>query len=325
MFWGVPLVGFAIAFGFYPSDQGLIYNLVGWLISSFYTFVMWFGSRTIFIHHRRNYPNRSNNKERLIRQNVWGVLYVVIAGVILNYIESLFGTDPNRSILQASTAIISLNFYVMFQAIYEGIYYLNKLHETEQRAKDLERENTQSQLETLKNQINPHFLFNSLNTLSAIIPEDAELSVAFVDKLAYVYRYILEIREKEIITLEEELEYIKSYLFLLKIRFGENFQVSMDLDDEAKKKKIVPLSLQILIENAIKHNVVSKKKPLHIEILTKDNNKLVVKNNLQKKNSIIQSTHVGLQNISNRYKLLSGDSIEVEESAEVFQVVIPLI
>jgi len=121
------------------------------------------------------------------------------------------------------------------------------------------------------------------------------------------------------------LEYIKSYLFLLKIRFGENFQVSMDLDDEAKKKNIVPLSLQILIENAIKHNVVSKKKPLHIEVFTKANNKLVVKNNLQKKNSIIQSTHVGLQNISNRYKLLSGDSIKVEESEEMFQVVIPLI
>lgn len=325
MSWGIPLVGFVIAFGFFPSNEGLIYNLIGWCISTCYTFVMWFGSRTIFIHHRKKIQNRSNNKERLIRQNIWGISYILIACVILNSVEDSFGDNSNRPILRASTSIISLNFFVMFQAIYEGIYYLNKLHETEQRTKDLERENAHSQLETLKNQINPHFLFNSLNTLSAIIPEDADLSVEFVDKLAYVYRYILEIREKEIITLNEELNYIESYLFLLKIRFGENFQVSMDLDESVKKKNIVPLSLQILIENAIKHNVVSKRKPLKIEIFTKDHNKLIVKNNLQKKNSIIQSTHVGLQNIDNRYKLLSGDSITIEENEEVFQVILPLI
>jgi LytS/YehU family sensor histidine kinase len=189
----------------------------------------------------------------------------------------------------------------------------------------LKRMNMQSQLEGLKNQVNPHFLFNSLNTLTYLIPENSEKSVHFVQQLSKVYRYILEIRDKKLILLEEELNFLNAYTFLLKERFGKNLHIKIDIPEVHLNDKIIPLSLQILFENAIKHNIISSEKPLFMEVFIENGNKLIVKNNLQKKNQVMNSTKLGLQNIKNRYRFFSEKEVEVIVTQESFIVILPMI
>ena len=188
----------------------------------------------------------------------------------------------------------------------------------------LKTESLNAQLNALKTQVNPHFLFNNLNTLSAVIPENPKLAVDFVQQLSKVYRHILEVRDHKTISLEEELEVMKAYAFLLQTRFGANLHVHIDIPPEKLQRKIVPLSLQILMENAIKHNIVSSEKPLRIHVSSVDG-QLIVSNNLQKKNQFPESTGIGLDNIRNRYRLLSESPVEVRESISEFIVSIPLL
>jgi LytS/YehU family sensor histidine kinase len=173
--------------------------------------------------------------------------------------------------------------------------------------------------------VNPHFLFNSLNTLITLIPEDPQLAVAFVQKLSNVYRYVLQNKDKELVTLAEEMKVAEAYLFLLKTRFGENLRVHTDIPPGQLGKFIAPLTLQMLLENAIKHNVVSAEKPLHIDLYVEKDEVLVVKNNLQRKSSVPDSTQTGLANISQRYRLLCQQAVEVVVTASNFMVVLPLL
>ena len=176
----------------------------------------------------------------------------------------------------------------------------------------------------MKNQVNPHFLFNSLNTLTYLIPEEPDKAVNFVQKLSKVYRYILEIRDQKIVTISDELEFLNAYVFLLKERFGENLNIDIDIPQKYYHSKIVPLSLQILFENVIKHNIISTQKPLMIKVsIQKD--KLIVKNNLQKKNQVISSTSMGLQNIKNRYQFFTKKEVDVIVTADSFLVALPLV
>jgi two-component system, LytTR family, sensor kinase len=188
----------------------------------------------------------------------------------------------------------------------------------------LKRESLKAQLDALRTQVNPHFLFNNLNTLSSVIPEDPKRAVDFVLQLAKVYRHILEVKDEQTIQLKDELDVMKAYAFLLQTRFGTNLDINIDVPEEKLQRKVVPLSLQILMENAIKHNIVSCDKPLKIEVFAQ-NGKLVVSNNLQKKNQVNESTGIGLDNIRNRYRLLSEKQVEVTESNGNFTVSIPLI
>jgi LytS/YehU family sensor histidine kinase len=188
----------------------------------------------------------------------------------------------------------------------------------------LKRDNITAEFESLKNQVNPHFLFNSLNTLSSIIEEDPKTATQFVQKLSSVYRYVLAQRDKETVTLHEELNFIESYVYLNKIRFGENLKVEILVDESLRQSQIATLTLQLLMENAIKHNVVSKDKPLSIEIGIK-NSRIYVKNNLQAKKIHAESNGIGLSNIISRYKYLSKEEVIVSSSNNYFEVSVPLI
>jgi len=188
----------------------------------------------------------------------------------------------------------------------------------------LKRESLKAQLNALKTQVNPHFLFNNLNTLSAIIPENPKQAVDFVQQLSKVYRHILEVQDEQSIPLKDELDVLRAYAFLLQTRFGNNLDITIDVPPEKLKKGIVPLSLQILMENAIKHNIVSEEKPLRVNVFAENGN-LVVSNNLQKKNQVNESTGIGLDNIRNRCRLMGSGQMEVTENGSSFTVSIPLI
>jgi LytS/YehU family sensor histidine kinase len=199
-----------------------------------------------------------------------------------------------------------------------------QLKQTVEEREMLKRESLKAQLDALKTQVNPHFLFNNLNTLSALIPENPKQAINFVQQLSKVYRHILEVRDEQSISLNEELEVMKAYAFLLKTRFGNNLEIKIEIPAEKMISHIVPLSLQILMENAIKHNIVSSEKPLHIEVST-ISGRLVVSNTLQRKNQLSESTGIGLDNIRNRYKLLSNRLVEVKQNNSNFIVSIPLL
>ncbi|HXB08213.1 MAG TPA: histidine kinase, partial [Puia sp.] len=213
---------------------------------------------------------------------------------------------------------------LLVMTMYESVYFLSELKKSVEEKEMLKRESLQAQVNALKIQVNPHFLFNTLNTLAAVIPENPRQAVDFVQQLSKVYRHILEVKDEPSILLKEELEVLEAYAFLLKTRHGDNLAINIRVSEERMRQRIVPLSLQILMENAIKHNIVSAARPLQIDICA-EAGRLVVSNTLQRKNQLIESTGIGLDNIRNRYRLLGARAVEVEEGAEQFIVRIPLL
>lgn len=189
---------------------------------------------------------------------------------------------------------------------------------------ELKRRNLQGQYDVLKGQVNPHFLFNSLNSLAWLIKKEPQLAIAFVDELAFVYRYLLKCNEYDKVTLKEELKFAKAYFQLLQTRFESGIQLETDLPENEEEIFIAPLTLQILIENVVKYNIISADDPIIIRITYKDG-RFVIENNVRKKKSPIQSTKTGLSNIASKYKLLGAPEIEVNESPERFLVKIPII
>lgn len=188
----------------------------------------------------------------------------------------------------------------------------------------LQEENIISQFQSLKAQVNPHFLFNSLNVLSSLIFIDQEKAAKFVRQLSKVYRYVLEHKDMDTISIRKEIPFIESYIFLLKTRFDQNLKVVMEISEVTKDKMVAPMVIQLLIENAIKHNVVSRTKPLTINI-KEENGYLNIVNNLQRKSSTEISSQIGLDNIRKRYEYLSNKKVIVEEQTDTFQVQIPLL
>jgi len=189
----------------------------------------------------------------------------------------------------------------------------------------LQKENLQSQFDVLKQQVNPHFLFNSLNVLTSLIRLEPELAEKFTEHLAKVYRYVLENKDNELVNLSTEISFLDAYIFLINIRFMDKVVVNIRIPDDKKNHRIIPLAMQLLIENAIKHNSMSKKSPLIINIFIDDNNLLNVVNNLQEREAHMTSTGVGLKNIQNRYKLLNNSVPVFEKTATHFRALIPLI
>ena len=185
-------------------------------------------------------------------------------------------------------------------------------------------ESLQAQLQNLKDQINPHFMFNNLSVLSSLVYKDQDKAVDFINQLGKVYRYVLDSRNSELVGLKEELVFIESYLYLLQIRFDKSFSVNIQINEEFKTRMLPPMALQMLVENAIKHNEVSLEFPLTLTIKVV-NNKLVVSNNLQLRSSTETSCKTGLKNIKQRYNYFTTEQVEIEETKNAFVVRLPLI
>lgn len=194
------------------------------------------------------------------------------------------------------------------------------------KTRELERQKLVNEISLLKTQVNPHFLFNSLSILSSLVRVDPELSEKFIDQLSRSYRYILEQKDQSLVTLRTELGFIDSYSFLLQIRFENKFRLHITLPELILDKYyIAPLTLQLLVENAVKHNRMSLQEPLVVDITTDDQEMLIVKNKLQPRSTPVSSTGVGLQNIINRYALLTDRPVWAGETEEQFVVRIPLL
>ncbi len=214
---------------------------------------------------------------------------------------------------------------LFFHLIYAILFFFREYKKKWAEAEELRKISTQAEVQLVKSQINPHFLFNNLNVLSGMVIKDNPEANRFIEEFSKVYRYILNNQEKELVELRSELEFIEPYIFLLRKRFDEGFRVEVNIPDHYKTWHVVPAALQMLIENAIKHNVVSRNRPLHISIHANGNETLVVKNNLQPRLATEPSTRIGLQNIRKRYELISGRDVIVRKTEKEFEVCLPLL
>jgi hypothetical protein len=229
-----------------------------------------------------------------------------------------------RGNLGVTSWLFSLIITIMVSAIVHSRNFLKGWKQTLVEAEKLKKEQAIAQYETLKTQVNPHFLFNSLNVLTTLVHKDADVAEQFINQLSKVYRYILESRSQEIIALEEEMRNLEAYVFLMQIRFGGNFIFHNQLTVNSNSYKVAPLTLQMLVENALKHNEISKMYPLSISVFLEENC-IVVRNNLQLKTNQNESTGIGLSNIKARYQFLSSEPVSISEADGFFTVKIPLI
>ncbi|MCU7496151.1 MAG: histidine kinase [Ignavibacteria bacterium] len=214
---------------------------------------------------------------------------------------------------------------LLYQVTYISFYFFRQWSSALVEKERLRRENISAQLLALQAQVNPHFLFNSLSSLVSLIEADKEQAVEFVQELASVYRYLLQQKGETLVKVCDEMEFIRSYIYLHKVRCGENLRTEINIDKKYSSYLIPPQTLQILAENAIKHNIVSSSKPLTLKFYTGENMQLYVENNLQKKISTQKHTGLGLKNISERYGLLGRMNIKIEDTNGIYRVSIPMI
>jgi sensor histidine kinase YesM len=250
------------------------------------------------------------------------IAYTVLAVLAaIKVFETWFGFNFGESFMYTIYGSVVVTVFISF--FVHAKHFLMHLREaTLERAK-FEKESITARYEALKNQVNPHFLFNSLNALTNLVYEDQDKAVKFIKQLSEVYRYVLDSRDKEVVPIAEELEFLKSYLFLQQIRFGDKLKVQIDVSDH--DLFVTPLALQMLVENAIKHNVISEDDPLSIAI-TNDAQFISIENNIQKKKTMIEpSAGVGLENIQKRYALLTSVPVGITDSGKSFKVTLPML
>jgi LytS/YehU family sensor histidine kinase len=208
--------------------------------------------------------------------------------------------------------------------IFFGFYFYKRFKDYQIKESHQEKQQITAQFESLKNQLDPHFLFNSLNVLNGLIEESPKKASMFTTDLSKIYRYVLEQKDKSLVSLQDELTFSRAYLNLLSLRFEAGIQIDLQINAEQHTGCILPLSLQLLIENAIKHNIISVRKPLLLKIYRK-NNYLYVENNLQKKKVLHDHSGIGLKNIQERYAILSNLSVHLQETDILFSVGLPII
>lgn len=295
------------------------------LESLFIRTASWESLRWILIQFRKRFPLLSQTRQRILTvvPVCWGAtVFIDCADMVL--VNSSRYHEPYPPYAFISSVPGGLLFSVFIVGVQEAAYYFVRLMNSEKEAEELKKENLQTQLDSLKQQVNPHFLFNSLNTLSYLIGDDTERAEDFLNELCKVYRYLLRTNEHELTDLNTELHFIRSYFHLLKTRYGESLHLHVAIDPAYETYLLPSLTLQLLVENAVKHNVIDKIQPLTVRICTQPDGSLMVCNTLQRKPQPLLSTQVGLRNIAAKFRLLGQGDIRIEETTDQFSVTVPL-
>ena len=262
--------------------------------------------------------------KRLTVQVVMSVLWVtIILGIpTLTYI--IYNRHLEYDYLLFLILAVTFGAILLISIHIGESFFFNWQHSLIQNER-LKQEKIQRDYEVLQSQLNPHFLFNNLNVLIAQIRTDQDKAVLFVEHFAEIYRYVLQSKNRKQVSLEDELDFLESYIYLLRIRFGDNLKVNIDVDTCYLTWKIPPITLQILLENAVKHNIINDGKPLMITITSQDNDYLRISNNLQRKRGTQASTKLGLTSVRERYAYFTRMSVVIEEDNHTFTVSVPLL
>ena len=291
----------------------LVYNLIIIFVLAFILYVLnfkWF--ETDFPSHIR-----------MLLQIVSTIATALLLSYVFTKIQISFNdTNPHPKAMMFGSMVrdMIIAFIVLLTSLL--LYLSRKQQQTALENKTLISENMRTRYEALKNQVDPHFLFNSLNTLNALIKIDADKAQQYVQQLSYVFRYTLQ--NKEVISLEEELKFTQAYAHLMQIRYGDCLQFVYEIDPRFHHFNIIPLSLQILVENAIKHNVVSARQPLTISFVTFADGTITIYNPIQLKKELETGEGIGLVNLAERYRLMWQQEIVVTQDNGIFRVVLAL-
>lgn len=325
---GIPALALLLTYAYHFEGWAAVDREFGrhFLGSLLMTSFLWEGNRFIVFRMRNVYPAYHQTLKRLVLQTVVCLGYTF--GVVLFLpllINAVFGPGTCVTSSLLTEYFIALIPTVFVISVYESVYFFAAWKNDIHRSEMLARENLQSQFDALKNQVDPHFLFNSLNTLAALIDENNEPAQKYLDQLSDVYRYVLLSKDRSTVTLQEDLTFLDAYIYLNKTRFRENLLIQNEIRPEYHQHQVAPLTLQMLVENAIKHNVVSKERPLTIRIYHENPDYITVQNNIQEKTILEKSTKVGLQNIINRYNLINPKKIEIQRLEGFFTVKLPLL
>lgn len=290
-------------------------------------FLVWEGNRLIEYLLEKRQSRKHLPIHFLIIFFFLSIINVALISVALTYLFDLALPESSRSFILHTKITMGFAFRVnLFLNSINGIvFFMNQYKKAQLETEQLKKQTLEAQFEALRSQINPHFLFNSLNVLSSLVYKDPEASTEFIHQLSRVYRYLLYYQERKLVQLREELQFLSSYLYLLRIRFRDTLVIEVNIGPEFLDRYVAPASLQLLIENAIKHNVVSQRYPLNIRLFINDGEYLVVENELREKQMKDHSTFTGLKNISRRYAFISNREISVTKDSERFRVELPLI
>ncbi|MDF2192466.1 sensor histidine kinase [Paraflavitalea sp. CAU 1676] len=297
------------------------------IVTCFFTILVWEPVRLIALWAHRRWGSASEAvKKRTIVAAIL-VPYGFILGFLRIYIEGslrIWGVQVMNIPVYLLFTGISMLFILLAIVCYEVIFYIQRWQTTQLEANELKKLNLHMQFDSLKVQIQPHFLFNTLNTLIGLIERDQQRAIHFTEDLAYVYRYLLEANQSNIISLEEELKFVKIYFSLLKTRYPEGLFLEDRIEDAALFD-VPPLSLQLLIENAVKHNTITRAHPLYINLwLDKGQERVTVRNNYQPKYQVARSGR-GLEHMTKKFELLALPPIQIENDQHYFTVSFPVI
>ena len=304
---------------------------VTFLISGMYTFFIGLGNGFLNDYLDSKFSWTEETRKRTIAAIVGTLMMNIALVYFCNYLNFIIiqGKNPEKFFNGEMNFInwFFINFAIMISAIGHARGFMaawknsTKKEVVEQK---LIAKSANAQFESLKNQLDPHFLFNSLNVLDSLIEENPVQAQRFTNSMSKIYRYVLEQKDKELVSVEEEIDFAKTYCELLKTRFEDAVTFDFNISEEDKKGFVVPLSLQLLLENSIKHNFATSSKPLNIKIFTEKGN-LIIENNLQTRELPNTSTGVGLANIVSRYNLLTERNVFVEKSEAFFRVKLPIL
>jgi two-component system LytT family sensor kinase len=314
-------------------NQNFSFKAIGYtlLISAMYSFGLGFAQGIINDSLSNKWDWIEHTNTRIWAGIVTTVLYTVPVVLLIDYVNFIVISGHNIDRFFSGRYLWQHVFYIILSFGVSAfihargfmIQWKNSVKQESTKQEIVAKTET-AKFESLKNQLDPHFLFNSLNVLTSLIGENPTQAERFTTKLSKVYRYVLEQRNKDLVPIEEELKFAKTYMELLGMRFEDavKFNIPDSISNDALK--IVPLSLQLLLENAVKHNVVSSSKPLTINIY-EEGNYLIIENNINPKEAIGKSTKVGLQNIADRYGLITDKGVKIENNNQTFKVSLPLL
>ncbi len=291
------------------------------------TLLVWECNRLMQALLSRYFPDPSAARFLALFFGSGMVLSVLVSLVVVQLAGSLWLGMPAEALrIPRKLAFTYATRINLFLHISNAILlYLGRYRKKELEAEELRRISAQAQLQAIKNQVNPHFLFNNLNVLSSMVMQENPEANKFIEEFSVVYRHVLNSHQQELIELRTELEFLGHYIFLIEKRFPDSIRIDIEVPAAAQALLVIPVALQMLVENAIKHNVASRSRPLHIRIETDPEGMLRVSNNMQIKFVDEPSTQFGLKNIQQRYELVSGKKIIIRENGAMFSVSLPLI
>jgi two-component system LytT family sensor kinase len=296
------------------------------LFVSIITVLLWEGNLQIDCFLSKKIPWITSPNQRIVAQIVVNLLYttlvLIISVLVINYFK--FGTVEifNHKLRDVFLPTITITFLVLIIDI--SNHFLKSWKESLLEIEKYKTENAIAQLHNLKSHLNPHFLFNNLSVLTSLVYKNQDKAADFINELAKVYRYVLDTKNSELIVLQEELEFLNHYIYLQKIRFEDSIIFEIKIEESNKLDYIIPMCLQMVVENTIQHNEASQANPLKVLIYTQ-NNSLIIENQIKSRSNDVTSSKTGLKNIELRYSYFTDEKVIVSNNGEIFKVILPLI